>query len=165
MEFEDYINLFQKLPIQIDKKVLSKKKLKIAIGEVLNSIFLKLYKISWTNSAENPLTAETRIFFSIWVNEITLQEKKIYYNIHALKLRKLNGYNIESRKFANSFREKFKNYSHKWENVKTDFGPLTLMEGWVELENDKVEEKILQLANNFLEIENLIDTTLVEFKK
>jgi len=165
MEFEDYINLFQKLPIQIDKKVLSKKKLKIAIGEVLNSIFLKLYKISWTNSAENPLTAETRIFFSIWVNEITLQEKKIYYNIHALKLRKLNGYDIESRKFANSFREKFKNYSHKWENVKTDFGPLTLMEGWVELENDKVEEKILQLANNFLEIENLIDTTLVEFKK
>lgn len=165
MEFEDYINLFQKLPIQIDKKVLSEKNLKIAVGEVLNSIFFKLYKISWTNSTENPLTAETRIFFSIWVNEITLQEKKIYYNIHALKLRKLNGYNIESRKFANSFREKFKNYSHKWENVRTDFGPLTLMEGWVELKNEKVEEKILQLANNFLEIENLIDKTLVEFKK
>lgn len=165
MEFDEYINLFQKVAIQIEKQGLTEKKLEIAVGKVLNSIFLKLYKISWTNSTENPLTAETRIFFSIWVNETTLQEKKIYYNIHAFKLRKLNGYNIESRKFANSFREKFKNYSHKWENVRTDFGPLTLMEGWVELENEKVQEKFLQLANNFLEIENLIDKTLVDFKK
>jgi hypothetical protein len=165
MEFENYISLFQKAVTQIDEKLLNEKKIETNVGEILNAAFLKLYKKSWTNSIENPLTAETRIFFSIWVNESTLQQKKIFYNIHALKLRKLYGYSIESRKFANSFREKVKKHLHKWENVRTDFGPLTLMEGWIEFDNENAQEDILQLANNFLEIENIIDETLVEFKK
>lgn len=165
MEFENYISLFQKAVTQIDQKLLNEKKIETNVGEILNAAFLKLYKKSWANSIDNPLTAETRIFFSIWVNESTLQQKKIFYNIHALKLRKLYGYSIESRKFANSFREKVKKHLHKWENVSTDFGPLTLMEGWIEFDNEKAQEDILQLANNFLEIENIIDQTLVEFKK
>jgi hypothetical protein len=165
MEFENYISLFQKAVTQIDEKLLNEKKIETNVGEILNSAFLKLYKKSWTNSIDNPLTAETRIFFSIWVNESTLQQKKIFYNIHALKLRKLYGYSIESKKFANSFREKVKKHLYKWENVSTDFGPLTLMEGWIEFDNENAQEDILQLANNFLEIENIIDQTLVEFKK
>lgn len=94
-----------------------------------------------------------------------MKQKKIFYNIHAFKLRKLAGYSIESRKFANSFREKFTKDLHKWKNVSTDFGSLTLMEGYIEFDFEKVQEDILQLANNFLEIENIIDKTLFEFKK
>ncbi|TPG44099.1 hypothetical protein [Flavobacterium pectinovorum] len=72
MEFENYLSIFKKAATKINKRVLNEKGLEIAVGEVLNSVFLKLYKKSWTNSKENPLTAETRIFFSIWVNESTL---------------------------------------------------------------------------------------------
>ncbi|MCD0465279.1 hypothetical protein [Flavobacterium sp. ENC] len=165
MEFENHLTIFKKAATKINQRVLNEKGLEIAVGEVLNSVFLKLYKKSWTNSEENPLTAETRIFFSIWVDQSTLQQKKIFYNIHALKLRKLNGYSIESRKFANSFREEFKKSIHNWKNISIDFGPLTLMQGWIEFDNEKAQEEILQLANNFLEIENIIDKTLTELKK
>ncbi|TPG44098.1 hypothetical protein [Flavobacterium pectinovorum] len=82
-----------------------------------------------------------------------------------MKLRKLNGYSIESRKFANSFREEFKKSIYNWKNISIDFGPLTLMQGWIEFDNEKAQEDILHLANNFLEIENIIDKTLIEFKK
>lgn len=86
------------------------------------------------------------------------------YNIHALKLRKLKGYSIQSRKFAELFREDFKDYTHKWKNVSTNHGPLTLMEGWLKLDLETFQDKVLKKAYNFLEIEHLIDTTLEKFK-
>ena len=38
------------------------------------------------------------------------------------------------------------------------------MEGWTEFEEKNLEKIILRLANNFLEIENLIDNTLKKFE-
>jgi hypothetical protein len=58
---------------------------------VLNSAFLKLYKKSWATPLQNPLTAESRIFFSIWINDSAIEEQKILYKIHAFKLRYLKG--------------------------------------------------------------------------
>lgn len=165
MELEHYLNIFQKAANRIDKKVLRVKDIEVAVGVVLDSTFLKLYKSSWANPGADPLTAETRIFFSIWVNEATLQAQKVCYNIHAFKLRKLKGYTIESRKFANAFRADFLRNERVWKNVSVDFGPLTLMEGWIVLNNEKVQEDILALATNFLEIDHLIDQTLAAFKK
>ena len=49
------------------------------------------------------------IFFSVWINA-GIKEHKLFYNIHALKLRQLKGYNITSRKFASDFREQFKSH-------------------------------------------------------
>ena len=72
---------------------------------------------------------------------------------------------IESRKFADTFRKSFKRFEHKWENVSVKFGPLTLMEGWLEIDLEDFQDIILGLANNFLEIEQLVDETLVEFKQ
>ena len=164
MIFDTYLPQFRKAESKIDKKLLKEKKLETATGVVLDSVYLKLYKKSWANLEEDPLTAETRIFFSIWVNESTLRQQKLFYNIHALKLRKLNGYKIESRKFASTFRKSFIKKEEQWPNVSIDFGPLTLMEGWMELNDDKISDNVLMLANNFFEIDIIIDQTLSEFK-
>jgi hypothetical protein len=97
---------------------------------ILDSVFLKLYKNAWATPLQDPLTAESRIFFSIWMNDAAIEEQRIYYNIHAFKLRHLKGYAIQSRKFADTFRDSFKVHAYNWPNVRVAFGPLTLMEGW-----------------------------------
>ena len=48
--------------------------------------------------------------------------------------------------------------------MSVDFGAQTLMEGWVNFEVDSIESKVAKLANDFLEIENLIDATLAKFE-
>ena len=150
---------------RLDKKVLNKKQIEVAVGIGLDSVFLKLYKKTWANECNDPLTSESRIFFSVWINDSTVKERELFYNIHALKLRKLKGYLIESRKFADAFRKRFKKFEHQWKNVSVNFGPLTLMEGWLEIDVEDCQDVVLGLANNFLEIEQLVDETLVEFKR
>ncbi|MBI1341707.1 MAG: hypothetical protein GC171_02100 [Terrimonas sp.] len=164
MDFTNYLEKFQKGADQLDKSLLTRKQMEVSVGVVLNSAFLKLYKKHWANPSQNPLMSESRIFFSIWVNKSTLQEKKIFYNIHALKLRKMKGYSIESRKFADTFRTSFKKFKSKWPNVSVDFGPLTLMEGWTNFNINNFQNKVSVLANNFFEIEHLVDSTLDKFK-
>jgi len=165
MDFTYYLDKFQKASDQLDKKILDKKQIEVAVGIYKNSVFLKLYKKTWANKFQDPLTSDSRIFFSVWINDPVIKEQKIFYNIHALKLRQLKGYSIQSRKFADIFRDSFKDFEHKWKNVSVKFGPLTLMEGWLEIDLDNFQNEILELANNFLEIEHLVDNTLTKFRK
>lgn len=165
MDFKYYLHNFQKAADRLDKNILHEKQVQVAVGEVLNSVCLKLYKKSWTNAFEDPLTAETRIFFSVWINDSAIEEQKLLYNIHAFKLRRLQGYSIESKKFAEAFRNNFKNFEHKWENVSVKFGPLTLMEGWTRLNSSNLQWQVMELSNGFLGMEHLIDDTLAKFKK
>lgn len=159
-----YLESFQKIVNQLDSKLLNEKSIEVAVGVYLDSVFIKLYKKSWASDFDKPLTAESRIFFSIWINDSLIKKQKIMYNIHALKLRKLKDYKIESRKFAEIFREIFKDYKSNWPNVSVNHGPLTLMEGWIKIDLHNFHEEILKLTNNFLEIEYLIDNTLNHFK-
>jgi hypothetical protein len=160
-----YLDEFQKITNQLDKDLLTQKEIEdsvVMFGE--DCVALKLYKKSWANQTKNPLTSTSRIFFSVWISESTIKEQKIFYNIHALKLRQLKGYTIQSRKFAETFRDSFEGFKHKWGNVSVNFGPLTLMEGWIKINSKTFQNDILKLANAFLEIEYLIDNTLAEFK-
>jgi hypothetical protein len=159
-----YLERFQHAADQIDKKLLARKRLEVSTGLYKDSVFLKLYKKSWASPLQDPLVAETRIFFSVWINDSAIRERKLLYNIHALKLRRLKGYSIESRKFADTFRDSFRYFEHKWKNVSVKFGPLTLMEGWLKIDLGDFRDEILELANNFLEIEYLVDDALAKFK-
>ena len=166
MDTSFYLDKFQKAAGQLDKKLLTKKKIEATVviyGE--DCVVLKLYKSGWTNPLQDPLTSTSRIFFSVWISGSTIQEQKIFSNIHALKLRQLIGYSIQSRKFADIFRNNFKKFEPKWENVSVNFGPLTLMEGWLKMDMENLQSEIVKLANNFLEIEHLVDETLAHFKK
>ncbi len=164
MDTPFYLDEFQKAADRLDKKLLNKKQVEVAVGIYIDSVFLKLYKRCWANSFQDPLTSESRIFFSVWIADATIKEQKIFYNIHALKLRHLKGYSIQSRKFAETFRDSFKSFAPTWKNVSVKFGPLTLMEGWLKVNVENFQDEIVELANKFLEIEHLVDDTLAEFK-
>lgn len=164
MDYNFYQNKFQSAISTILKKELDDLKLKVSIGSVMESLALKVYKSEWSSNPQSPLIANGRIFFSIWVNDKAIQENKICYNIHALKLRELKGYKILSRNFAERFREQFINNSDNWPNVSVQYGPLTLMEGWIELKPDSIEKDTSQLVQKFLDISFIIDETLDHYK-
>jgi hypothetical protein len=79
-------------------------------------------------------------------------------------LRQLNGYSITSREFAAAFRRKFKDLKDQWPNTGIDFGPQTLMQGWEKVDAGSVQDDIVGLANQFLEIDHLVDDLLDEYK-
>ncbi|MDP4151237.1 MAG: hypothetical protein Q8927_11980 [Bacteroidota bacterium] len=156
------VERFQNAVNKFDRALLARKQIEVYVGTYVDCAVLKLYKRSWANPSLDPLTSPSRIFFSIWINPVG--ERKLFYNIHALKLRELIGYKIESRKFADAFRTSFKEFEHKWKNVSIKFGPLTLMQGSVNIEPDIFQQEVLGLSNNFLEIEHLVDNALARFK-
>ncbi|TPG44050.1 hypothetical protein [Flavobacterium pectinovorum] len=164
MDISFYLDEFQKAANHLDQKLLKEKSVEVSVGVYMDSAFIKLYKKAWSNNPQEALTAESRIFFSVWINDSTNHKQRIMYNIHALKLRKLKGYTIQSRKFAEEFRKHFKNYENNWSNVTTNHGPLTLMEGWLKFDLESFQKDVLGLCNNFLEIEHLIDDALLQFK-
>jgi hypothetical protein len=171
MDTTFYLERFEHAAGQIDKGLLARRRrggdagpIEVSTGLFKEAVFLKLYKRSWASPGQDPLIAESRIFFSIWITDTAIREQKLFYNIHALKLRKLKGYSIESRKFADAFRAGFKAFAFKWENVSVKYGPLTLMEGWVKTDPGNFQDEILALAGKFLEIEHLVDETLAKFK-
>ena len=121
---------------------------------------LKLQKRSWTNDPMDRVENTSGIFFSIWTNEASIEKSRAHYNVHALKLRELEGYSITSRRFARDFRKGFAPMCSDWPNVSVDYGPLTLMEGWIEIDSVHFEEDILGLMERFLTLSPLIDRLL-----
>lgn len=164
MDYKFYRRNFEEAVEDIFFKQFDHLGLKLSVEEVLESVVLKIYKPEWSNDFDSQLNSKSRIFFSVWVNDKTIKEGKLYYNIHALKLRELKGYKISSRNFAEKFRTQFIEYENEWENVRVNFGPLVLMEGWINLNIETIQEDIINLSWNFLKISPLIDDTLDIFK-
>ena len=129
-------------------------------GLCMNSSVLKLQKASWTNDRMDRIQNESGVFFSIWVNEKTASKNRANYNIHALKLRHLKGYSIASRDFAQEFRSRFTRLQDQWPNVALDYGPLTLMEGWIAVNETSAERSILLMMKQFEQVSPLIDHLL-----
>jgi len=127
------------------------------LGNYWDCSVLKLLRASWTNDRMDQVQNETGIFFSIWADE-KANHNRAHYNIHALKLRQLKGYSITSRDFANEFRNNLVRDS--WPNVSVDYGPLTLMQGWIDLHPKGPEEEILVLMERFKNVGPVIDRLL-----
>ncbi len=94
------------------------------------------------------------------MNEVLAMENRAKYNIHALKLRQLEDYSITSRDFANDFRKGFASTTNTWPNVSVDYGPLTLMEGWIKVDSNGLEKDILVIMERFKNLSPLIDRLL-----
>jgi len=163
MDTAQYLNLFQKATDQLDQSAFAQNQLELKVGVWLNSFVLKIQKPAWQNP--NRLPFDGGIFFSVWINGNSIAESKIHYNVHALKLRELSRYKIQSREFAQAFRLRFKPFEHDWPNVSTTFGPLTLMEGWVKIDMIEMGALIANLATKFLSVQHIIDDLLDERKK
>ena len=151
-----YLDIFKQAADKLPKEP----GLEIETGIWLNSVVLRVQKEHWRNKLAEKAQTDSAIFFSIWLNEDPLKNSKLLYNIHALKLRQLKGYKLTSRKFAAAFRAEFKKVENKWPNVSVDFGPQTLMQGWVPFNFNSLETDVLKLATGFLAIQYLIDDLL-----
>ena len=121
---------------------------------------LKLQKALWTNDPMDQVQNRSGIFFSVWSNEDSLRQRRVIYDIHALKLRQLEGYAITSRDFARDFRKSFESLRRDWPNVSVDYGPLTLMKGWIGSESNSLQEDVLIMMERFARLSPLIDGLL-----
>ena len=165
MDFPYYTQKFEAAVRQLNATSFTEKQLEIKTGIWLESVVLKLQKKTWANNPDEVFKPGPSIFFSVWIGDQSLKEGKLLYNIHAFKLRKLKKYAIESRKFATAFRTAFKKFEDQWPNVDTKFGPLTLMEGWIVLNEDTLSRDIAVLAQRFSAIDYLVDDAMDMFKK
>ena len=151
-------SLFPKIKSLYDKRRPVHEGLVCKQGFYRNCCVVKLQKPSWTNDPMDRTENETGIFFSVWVRDGNAD--KANYNIHALKLRHLNGYSIASRDFAGDFRRGFARMQRNWPNVSSAHGPRTLMQGWIEVVPDRFEKDVLGLMENFEGVSPLIDQLL-----
>lgn len=165
MDYAFYLKEFNTAIEVIPKEEFERCSLEVAIDIVLESAALKVYKPEWSGDLKSPLDATGRIFFSIWISDQSIKEGKVYYNIHALKLRTLKNYSISSRKFAQDFRNEFMKYQKDWPNVSVEYGPLTLMQGWVDLKIENLQENVQKLVQNFFKVSSIIDRVLAQYKK
>lgn len=163
METAHYLNKFNACADKLDQSLFDAAGLAFKVGEWRDSVVLKIQKPSWRNDLPKGKPFEQSIFFSIWVSDEDIKQNRLCYNIHALKLRELTHYKIQSREFAAAFRQKFKLYEKDWPNVSTAYGPLTLMEGWVSL--DDLDTQLPKLAHAFLKIAYIIDELLTARRK
>lgn len=164
MNIDFYLKEFQAAQAKIDKGGSNDPGIHFFTGITLNSVVIKAYKPEWSNDPSHPVTATSRIFFSVWVSEKTLEEKRVYYNIHAFKLRQLPGHKITSRDFADRFRSQLEGQVRHWPNCSVNYGPLTLMEGWVRWVPDNLPDDVAGLVQKFYTVSPLIDSTLCYYK-
>ncbi|MDV7698206.1 hypothetical protein N6B72_14865 [Chryseobacterium soli] len=164
MDYEFYLTMFRSAAEKISKEQYDREGLKVSVDIFLESAVLKMYKPEWSGNPQSPLDAASRIFFSIWVSDKTIREGKMYYNIHALKLRELKDYKISSRHFAQNFRVQFLKHQKDWPNADIQYGPLTLMQGWIPLTTEEIQKEVCRLIQNFLEISPIIDIVLDQYK-
>jgi len=155
---ENFVALFEKVKARFDQQ--PRHGLVCRSGYHKISSVLKLQKAAWTNDSMDGMQNTSGIFFSVWISAASIKQNRANYNIHALKLRHLNGYAITSRNFAADFRTAFAPVSETWPNVDVDYGPLTLMEGWIAINPDSLENDILALLNQFDKLSPVIDRLL-----
>jgi len=134
-------------------------------GSYKNCHVVKLQKASWTNDDMGRLENESGIFFSVWIDAEDATRNRAQYNIHALKLRQLRGYAISSRDFANEFRASFASMQSAWPNVSVAYGPQTLMQGWIDIDERSCGASILSLMLRFAEVAPLIDRLLQQRRR
>ena len=126
---------------------------------------LKLQQADWTNDSMDVVPNKSGIFFSIWVDEKSLKGDRALYNIHALKLRMLKHYFITSIDFAKDFRQRFLELEKYWPNVSTKYGPLTLMQGWIDINPASFENDVLRLMRLFTPVSDIINELLEQRRR
>ena len=125
-----------------------------------DSEVLYLAKPNWTNRFDPNRESTIGIFFALWVSPALVRQKQFAYTIHSKQLRKLPGYKLASRQFADEFRLAIKSRVAHWPGISLDFGPLTLLEGHDTCSEASFAQKVEQRVIDFIGIHNEIDRLL-----
>jgi hypothetical protein len=159
--YASYLAVLVNLKDTMSADLMRKYQLRCDAGDWMDSAVLKLQKHAWT-----PGGTEQGIFFSIWLGEKELKARRFHYNIHALKIATLPGHVVKPREFAAAFREKLNASAERsaWPNLSTDYGPQTLMQGWMPLDEGTFRQDVEGLIERFAGMHQLIDALLLERK-
>ena len=125
-----------------------------------DSAVLYVAKPEWTNRFDPDRESTIGIFFALWVTPPLVEQKQFAYNIHSRQLRRLAGYKLASRKFADEFRQAVKGRVSDWPGISMNYGPLTLLEGHDSCNADNFAEKAEQRVVDFVGIHEEIDHLL-----
>jgi hypothetical protein len=98
------------------------------------------------------------IFFSVWLGNRDFEADRFNYNIHALKLGSQKCCGVKPVAFARAFRSRFALTG--WPNISLDYGPQTLMQGWLPLHPGTFEQEVLGLIDRFASMHHIIDELL-----
>lgn len=129
--------------------------------EAPKAAVLKIFKAHWMPDFQDEAVGTTvGIFFSVWIDDAAVKGRGLHYNLHALKLRQLPGYVLESRKFASAFRATFGPRSSSWPSVKMAFGPQTLFQGFAKCPLGRADEGACNLAKKFIPLGDVVDGLL-----
>ncbi|WP_147263321.1 hypothetical protein [Roseimicrobium gellanilyticum] len=159
--YDAYLAILESVRDTISSDLMHQHQLRCEVGDWMDSAVLKLQKDSWTSGG----TAQG-IFFSIWLGEKELKARRFNYNIHALKMSDLPGHFVKPREFAAAFREKLEadDLNSGWPNLSTDYGPQTLMQGWMPLDEVTFRQDVEALIERFVGMLQVIDALLLERK-
>ena len=120
---------------------------------------LKILKDEWTRTPPDQL-GNDGVFFAIWVTPKDVEEKRVKYNVHALKLRTFPQYKIRAWDFAESFRALANDDIQSLPNVNMNLGPGNLFQGHVDADLSDLKEKCMPLIQTFVKIHPVIDDLL-----
>lgn len=160
---KDYLPTFTRV-VHRARSSLKKAQVGVIVGHWLESDVLKLQRKHWVGDVAVEKAGRSEIFFSVWTNEKGRKANRAFYNIHALRLRAMRGYSLQSHEFASSFRSRFAPQKNAWPNVSVDHGPQTLIEGWIDLDESHLEESIINLLTLFIPLADVVDELLAERK-
>ncbi len=156
LSYAPHLAILEDIRTEKSTALLKKHRLHCFTGEVLDCAVLKLQKDTWTTDAYRG----HGVFFSVWIGEKELKRQRFNYNIHAFKLRLLEGHAIKPVEFAAAFRARFD--PAPWPNLSLDYGPQTLMQGWLPADLATFRRDVLGLMKKFVAIHQIIDEMLAE---
>jgi len=140
--------------------LLSKHKLICRQMQYKDSAALYLAKPHWTNRFDSERDSTVGIFFTIWVSPELVEQKQFAYNIHSKQIRKLPGFRLASRTFAESFRSAVESRVSNWPGIRLDYGPVTLLEGRETCGMDTFADEVAHRITDFVSIHEEIDKLL-----
>lgn len=159
--YAPYLTVFENIKDTISSDLMRKHQLRCEAGDWMDSATLKLQKDAWTAGGTGQ-----GIFFSVWLGEKELKTCRFNYNIHSLKLGTLPGHVVKPREFAAAFRKKIDAHAQRgdWPNLSIDYGPQTLMQGWMPLDEATLRADVESLIERFVGMHPVIDALLLERK-
>ena len=151
--YSKYQAILQRIRKNHADRLLRTFRLRCEAGNCLDSAALKLQKSNWSDNGMGQ-----GIFFSVWLGNREVETNKFNYNIHALKLGSQKSCGVKPVAFARAFRSRFA--FTRWPNLSTDYGPQTLMQGWLPLHPHTFEQDVLVLIERFVSTHHTIDELL-----
>jgi hypothetical protein len=157
---QPYLDVFSSLADARAADLQAQHGLVIKSGEGLGAAILKALKPAWTTDPPEQFLNTNGLFFSIWIDAACVKQNQVRYNLHAKKLRNIQGDAFPAREFARVFRAQVTNDLVGWPSVVYPKGPITLFEGHMPLNPKTLGADTSGLVDRFVGLVPTIERLL-----